>query len=87
MTAPTTATLATEVITRTSTGEALTFWLLGTLAVIGAIGVLLYLDVKLALLTFCVVPFVAGASVQNQAERQTAACAKTVETGTLSATP
>ena len=30
------------------------------LTLIGAIGVLLYLDVKLALLTFCVVPFVAG---------------------------
>ena len=33
------------------------------LTLIGAIGVLLYLDVKLALLTFCVVPFVAGASI------------------------
>ncbi len=33
------------------------------LTLIGAIGVLLYLDVKLALLTFCVVPFVAAASV------------------------
>jgi ABC-type multidrug transport system fused ATPase/permease subunit len=33
------------------------------LTLIGAVGVLLYLDVKLALLTFCVVPFVAGASI------------------------
>jgi ABC-type multidrug transport system fused ATPase/permease subunit len=33
------------------------------LTLVGAIGVLLYLDVKLALLTFCVVPFVAGASI------------------------
>ena len=33
--------LATEAIVRTSTGEAVTFWLLGTLAVIGAIGVVL----------------------------------------------
>jgi ABC-type multidrug transport system fused ATPase/permease subunit len=33
------------------------------LMLIGAIGVLLYLDPKLALLTFCVVPFVAGASI------------------------
>ncbi|HTD09502.1 MAG TPA: ABC transporter ATP-binding protein [Solirubrobacteraceae bacterium] len=33
------------------------------LTLIGAIGVLLFLDVKLALLTFCVVPFVAGASI------------------------
>jgi ABC-type multidrug transport system fused ATPase/permease subunit len=33
------------------------------LTLIGAIGVLLYLDVKLALLTFCIVPFVAAASV------------------------
>ncbi len=33
------------------------------LTLIGAIGVLLYLDVNLALLTFCVVPFVAGASI------------------------
>ncbi len=33
------------------------------LTLIGAIAVLLYLDVKLALLTFCVVPFVAGLSV------------------------
>jgi ATP-binding cassette subfamily B protein len=33
------------------------------LTLIGAIGVLLYLDVKLALLTFCVVPFVAAASI------------------------
>ncbi len=32
------------------------------LTLVGAIGVLLYLDVKLALLTFCIVPFVAGAS-------------------------
>jgi ABC-type multidrug transport system fused ATPase/permease subunit len=33
------------------------------LTLIGAIGVLVYLDVKLALLTFCIVPFVAGASI------------------------
>jgi ABC-type multidrug transport system fused ATPase/permease subunit len=33
------------------------------LTLIGAVGVLLYLDVKLALLTFCIVPFVAGASI------------------------
>jgi len=33
------------------------------LTLIGAIGVLLYLDVKLALLTFCIVPFVAGGSL------------------------
>jgi ABC-type multidrug transport system fused ATPase/permease subunit len=33
------------------------------LTLVGAIGVLLYLDVKLALLTFCVVPFVAAASI------------------------
>jgi ATP-binding cassette subfamily B protein len=33
------------------------------LTLIGAIGVLLYLDLKLALLTFCIVPFVAGLSV------------------------
>jgi ABC-type multidrug transport system fused ATPase/permease subunit len=33
------------------------------LTLVGAIGVLLYLDVDLALLTFCVVPFVAGASI------------------------
>jgi ATP-binding cassette subfamily B protein len=33
------------------------------LTLVGALGVLLYLDVKLALLTFCIVPFVAGASV------------------------
>ena len=33
------------------------------LTLIGAIGVLVYLDPKLALLTFCVVPFVAGASI------------------------
>jgi ABC-type multidrug transport system fused ATPase/permease subunit len=33
------------------------------LTLIGAIGVLLVLDVDLALLTFCVVPFVAGASI------------------------
>jgi NADH-quinone oxidoreductase subunit J len=33
--------VAADVITRTSTGEALTFWLLGTVAVIGAIGVVL----------------------------------------------
>jgi ABC-type multidrug transport system fused ATPase/permease subunit len=33
------------------------------LTLIGAVGVLLYLDVKLALLTFCVVPFVAALSI------------------------
>jgi ABC-type multidrug transport system fused ATPase/permease subunit len=33
------------------------------LTLIGAIGVLVYLDLDLALLTFCVVPFVAGASI------------------------
>ena len=33
------------------------------LTLIGAVGVLLVLDVRLALLTFCVVPFVAGASI------------------------
>ncbi len=33
------------------------------LTLIGAIGVLLYLDVKLALLTFCIIPFVAAASI------------------------
>jgi ABC-type multidrug transport system fused ATPase/permease subunit len=34
-----------------------------SLTLIGAIGVLVYLDLKLALLTFCIVPFVAGASI------------------------
>jgi ABC-type multidrug transport system fused ATPase/permease subunit len=33
------------------------------LTLVGAIGVLLYLDVKLALLTFCIIPFVAGLSI------------------------
>ncbi len=33
------------------------------LTLIGALGVLLYLDVDLALLTFCIVPFVAAASI------------------------
>ena len=33
------------------------------LTLIGAVAVLLYLDVRLALLTFCVVPFVAGLSI------------------------
>jgi ABC-type multidrug transport system fused ATPase/permease subunit len=33
------------------------------LTLVGAFGVLLYLDVKLALLTFCIVPFVAGLSI------------------------
>ncbi len=33
------------------------------LTLIGAVGVLLYLDVKLALLTFCIVPFVAALSI------------------------
>lgn len=35
----TTALLAAEVITRTSTGEAVQFWILGAVAVIGALGV------------------------------------------------
>jgi ABC-type multidrug transport system fused ATPase/permease subunit len=33
------------------------------LTLIGAIGVLIYLDAELALLTFCIVPFVAGGSI------------------------
>jgi ATP-binding cassette subfamily B protein len=33
------------------------------LTLVGAIGVLLYLDLKLALLTFCIVPFVTGLSI------------------------
>ena len=33
--------LAADVITRTSTGEAVTFWVLGTLALIGALGVVM----------------------------------------------
>jgi NADH-quinone oxidoreductase subunit J len=33
--------LATEAIVRTSTGEAVTFWLLGALALVGAVGVVL----------------------------------------------
>jgi ABC-type multidrug transport system fused ATPase/permease subunit len=33
------------------------------LTLVGAIGVLLYLDVKLALLTFCIIPFVAVGSI------------------------
>jgi ABC-type multidrug transport system fused ATPase/permease subunit len=33
------------------------------LTLVGAIGVLIYLDAKLALLTFCIVPFVAGGSI------------------------
>jgi ATP-binding cassette subfamily B protein len=33
------------------------------LTLIGAIGVLLYLDVKLALLTFCIIPFVGAGSI------------------------
>ena len=37
----TTVNVATEAIVRTSTGEAVTFWLLGALAVIGALGVVL----------------------------------------------
>ena len=37
----TVANLAAETIVRTSTGEAVTFWVLGALAVIGAIGVVL----------------------------------------------
>ena len=35
------ANLATDTITRTSTGEAVTFWVLGALALIGALGVVL----------------------------------------------
>jgi NADH-quinone oxidoreductase subunit J len=35
------ATLASETIVRTSTGEAVTFWVLGALALIGALGVVL----------------------------------------------
>ncbi|WP_420881360.1 NADH-quinone oxidoreductase subunit J [Rhodococcus sp. (in: high G+C Gram-positive bacteria)] len=38
-TAQSTALLATEVFTRTSTGEAVQFWILGTVAVLGALGV------------------------------------------------
>jgi ABC-type multidrug transport system fused ATPase/permease subunit len=34
-----------------------------SLTLVGAIGVLVYLDLELALLTFCIVPFVAGASI------------------------
>jgi ABC-type multidrug transport system fused ATPase/permease subunit len=34
-----------------------------TLTLLGTLGILLYLDVKLALLTFCVIPFVAGLSI------------------------
>jgi NADH-quinone oxidoreductase subunit J len=37
----TTVNLATEAIVRTSTGEAVTFWVLGALALIGALGVVL----------------------------------------------
>jgi NADH-quinone oxidoreductase subunit J len=37
----TTVNVATEAIVRTSTGEAVTFWVLGALAVIGALGVVL----------------------------------------------
>jgi ATP-binding cassette subfamily B protein len=33
------------------------------LTLVGAVGVLLYLDVKLALLTFCIIPFVAAGSI------------------------
>ena len=36
-----TTVLAADVLTRTSTGEAVTFWLLGTLALIGALGVVI----------------------------------------------
>ena len=36
-----TALLAADVITRTSTGEAVTFWVLGTLALVGALGVVM----------------------------------------------
>ena len=37
----TTVNLATEAIVRTSTGEAVTFWVLGALALVGALGVVL----------------------------------------------
>jgi NADH-quinone oxidoreductase subunit J len=36
-----TTVLAADVLTRTSTGEAVTFWLLGTLALVGALGVVI----------------------------------------------
>ena len=39
--APMTTLLAADAITRTSTGEAVTFWVLGTLALIGALGVVM----------------------------------------------
>ena len=39
--APMTTLLAADAITRTSTGEAVTFWILGTLALIGALGVVM----------------------------------------------
>ena len=39
--APMTTLLAADAITRTSTGEAVTFWMLGTLALIGALGVVM----------------------------------------------
>ena len=41
MTAQLASNLAAETIVRTSTGEAVTFWLLGALALIGALGVVL----------------------------------------------
>ena len=36
-----TALLAADMLTRTSTGEAVTFWVLGTVALIGALGVVM----------------------------------------------
>jgi NADH-quinone oxidoreductase subunit J len=41
MTLPPAIALATDVLTRTSTGEAVMFWVLGTVALIGALGVVL----------------------------------------------
>ncbi|MBV8862024.1 MAG: NADH-quinone oxidoreductase subunit J, partial [Mycobacterium sp.] len=41
MTPSTTTLLAADMLTRTSTGEAVTFWVLGTVALIGALGVVL----------------------------------------------
>lgn len=38
-TAPSTAVLAAELLTRTSTGEGVQFWILGTIALLGALGV------------------------------------------------
>ena len=41
MIGPMTTLLAADAITRTSTGEAVTFWVLATLALIGALGVVM----------------------------------------------